>query len=358
VNLRLAAEIASQAAAGPALPDLATASDAGPAWPPGTPGGGVPGQLPAQTPGADLQALVANPAAGGSLAVSHGSDRLGLPEDWFESSAPAKVTSGVEVTEPAEAAPSAVPSRPILADDMILALQKDFITPSAAFAKFIHGDLKANPWLEQAVNTAAMEPERQSSGIDRTVMESLPAQFLMAEAAAAAVVARTAPEWPHPGWPGLNLEDQRMREIPLLIAPPAVKLQPALLRVRFKAVVVDGALTLGAVLAATLAATLNLEGLPGMKAMALGVAAAAVLFAALYQILFLTLSKATPGMKAAHLVLRTLEDEEPTRAQRCGRLGALLLSLLPAGLGVLWAFFDRDRLSLHDWLSGTYLRKY
>jgi hypothetical protein len=32
------------------------------------------------------------------------------------------------------------------------------------------------------------------------------------------------------------------------------------------------------------------------------------------------------------------------------------MALLPAGLGVLWALFDQDHLSLHDRLSGTYLK--
>jgi uncharacterized RDD family membrane protein YckC len=38
-------------------------------------------------------------------------------------------------------------------------------------------------------------------------------------------------------------------------------------------------------------------------------------------------------------------------------MGALLLSLLPLGLGVAWALFDDDRLSWHDRLSKTYLRR-
>jgi uncharacterized RDD family membrane protein YckC len=37
---------------------------------------------------------------------------------------------------------------------------------------------------------------------------------------------------------------------------------------------------------------------------------------------------------------------------------ALILSLLPVGLGVAWAIFDEDHLTWHDRLSGTYLRRY
>jgi len=44
------------------------------------------------------------------------------------------------------------------------------------------------------------------------------------------------------------------------------------------------------------------------------------------------------------------------RAQLRRRLGALLLSLIPVGLGIVWSLFDDDRLCWHDRLSKTYLR--
>jgi hypothetical protein len=62
-------------------------------------------------------------------------------------------------------------------------------------------------------------------------------------------------------------------------------------------------------------------------------------------------------MKYARIGLCTFDDQSPTRAQRCGRLGALLLSVLPLGLGAAWAIFDEDHLSWHDRLSRTYQRK-
>ena len=36
----------------------------------------------------------------------------------------------------------------------------------------------------------------------------------------------------------------------------------------------------------------------------------------------------------------------------------MLLSVLPAGLGLAWALFDENHLCWHDRLSQTYLRKY
>jgi len=40
------------------------------------------------------------------------------------------------------------------------------------------------------------------------------------------------------------------------------------------------------------------------------------------------------------------------------RIPALLLSVAPAGLGLLWAVFDGDNLGWHDRLTKTYQRKY
>ena len=62
-------------------------------------------------------------------------------------------------------------------------------------------------------------------------------------------------------------------------------------------------------------------------------------------------------MKYARISLCTFDDETPTRAQMRNRLGALLLSALPVGLGLAWAIFDEDHLSWHDRLSRTYQRR-
>ena len=97
--------------------------------------------------------------------------------------------------------------------------------------------------------------------------------------------------------------------------------------------------------------------LPSLHEIELGAAAALAVMGVLYHVLFFTLAEATPGMKYAGLALCTFDGEKTTRVQRCGRLGALLLSLLPVGLGVAWAIFDEEHLSWHDRLSRTYLRK-
>ena len=85
----------------------------------------------------------------------------------------------------------------------------------------------------------------------------------------------------------------------------------------------------------------------------LGVAVAGLL----YNALFLSLGVSTLGMRYAGIALSTFDDEVPTRMQLRRRLGAMVLSLAPVGLGLVWSVFDEDHLSWHDRISQTYLRK-
>jgi len=322
-----------------------TGSDAGP--------GGVPTQVPgagrygaaeplsAQVGQTELPTLAAGPMAARALS---GRGSLGMPpEDWFESSVPAEGTSGAGRIEPAAPAQTTQPTQP---------------------AQATQASAKVSAWSDGGLDPGATAPTRQlnSYEVDSRTLRVQPwtadaVSGAVTGAVAETVAAKAALDWRRPDWQGAKVDDQLARSTPLLIGQVPVEPQPAPIRVRFAAVLVDGMLTLGAVLAATLAVTLNLRELPGIKEMALGAAAVLVVLGILYQLLFLTLGEATPGMKCAHVALRTFENEKTTRAQRFGRLGALLLALLPAGLGVLWALFDRDHLSMHDRLSGTYLRK-
>ncbi len=97
--------------------------------------------------------------------------------------------------------------------------------------------------------------------------------------------------------------------------------------------------------------------LPGPRMWNWAPRSALLAIGAAYQAFFFTLARATPGMKYAGIGLCTLDGLTPSRAQRCRRLMALLLSVLPLGLGLVWALFDDDHLTWHDRLSRTYLRK-
>jgi len=349
MNLRLAtlsaADNALLGASGAAVPGLDAASGSGPAQVSGAGLGGGPDQLSAQGGQPNVAALSAAATAAGGLSGKGG---LALPpEDWFESSTPkveAPSSARIEPAAPAQ------PPQPIQA-----------VQAAAASAK-------VSAWLEAGLNSGSAAPARQFNGHEvnsrdlrvqtwATDTVSAAVTGTAAETLAGAVATKAALDWRRPDWQGVNGGDELARQIPLLVGQVPIAPQPAPMHLRLGAVLVDGGLTLGAVVAATLAVTLNLKEMPGIKEMAVGAAAVLVALGILYQLLFLTLGEATPGMKCAHVSLRTFDDERTTRGQRFGRLGALLLALLPAGLGVLWAVFDRDHLSLHDRLSGTYLRK-
>jgi uncharacterized RDD family membrane protein YckC len=163
-----------------------------------------------------------------------------------------------------------------------------------------------------------------------------------------------------PAWANIPLEAQPMDEseperpnAPVLL--PTLRLAP--IGLRLMATLVDVALVAGALTGSALVAVATIgHPLPA------GIARFSALFGFLlvglfYQAIFLILVDATPGMNCAGLSLYTLDGQIPTRSQRRTRLGALLLSVLPVGLGAAWSLFDDDHLCWHDRLSKTYLRK-
>lgn len=95
-----------------------------------------------------------------------------------------------------------------------------------------------------------------------------------------------------------------------------------------------------------------------VKELAIPSAAALLALGLGYQLLFFTLSDATPGMRYARIGLCTFADDNPKRDAMRRRILATLLATAPLGLGLLWAFFDEDRLGWHDRISRMYQRSY
>jgi uncharacterized RDD family membrane protein YckC len=62
----------------------------------------------------------------------------------------------------------------------------------------------------------------------------------------------------------------------------------------------------------------------------------------------------TPGMRFAGLQLVDFDGRRPDREQRGMRQVAGLLSLLAAGLGLVWALVDEENLTWHDHISKTF----
>ena len=138
-------------------------------------------------------------------------------------------------------------------------------------------------------------------------------------------------------------------ELPLQVAP---------LGDRMMAGIVDASLVMAAFLLFVLVFVACTAHPPAGKAALAGAGIALVGLGVLYQWLFFAYSDATPGMRYAKIALCTFEDDNPTRKSLRSRVGALMLSALPLGLGFLWSFFDEDHLGWHDRMTRTYQRSY
>ena len=205
------------------------------------------------------------------------------------------------------------------------------------------------------------ESPQPAAGMQLSIFEVDPVS-LPAEPAVEAAP-ETAPAWTAPARQEMEPEMRPRQQayenltVPAPQAASGVPLEPASAMRQLLAIVTDGALIAGSLLAAAVMAASRARALPGPRATEMGMAAAFLVAAALYQTLFLALGRATPGMKYAHIRLTTFEGRIPARAERYRRLAALPVSVLPAGLGFAWSLFDDDRMSWHDRLSRTYLCK-
>ncbi len=238
----------------------------------------------------------------------------------------------------------------------------------------IHANLIQFP--RELVATRKVRPRRAEGpyaamaeqGNQLSIFEVDPGAFTLEAAQTSVLEEAAAPTWTGPEWSGIKLDAQperirqRISEAEILedlpervFLAPDVELAP--LSRRAMAAVVNGSLIVGAYLAAAIVAASNVKVLPGLKELEVGSAIGVIVAGALYMTLFYVLANGTPGMRYAGLSLCTFDGQSPTRTQRCARLVALLLSLLPAGLGVLWSIFDEDNLGWHDRLSGTYIRR-
>lgn len=137
-----------------------------------------------------------------------------------------------------------------------------------------------------------------------------------------------------------------------------VPLQTASLEDRLMAGIVDAAFVVGGFLVFVLVFVACTAHPPAGKPAAIGAGIALFAFSLIYQILFFSFGQDTPGMRYAKVALCTFSDDNPTRKAMQRRIVALLLAASPLGIGLLWAFFDDDRLGWHDRISRTYQRSY
>ena len=203
--------------------------------------------------------------------------------------------------------------------------------------------------------TEASPDDTQSQQL--SIFEVDPAS-VSTEPMAATTAPAAEPKWIGSSWQQIELDEQP-QPLPDYYAIPAEdapKLYQAPFGRRMMATLVDTALILALVCGIAFLAASKLDQLPGKHTSEFCAIIAIFGIAALYEWFFLTFAKVTPGMRYAQLSLCTFDEEMPTREQIKGRMKAMLISVLPMGLGMLWSIFDEDQMSWHDRLSKTYLR--
>lgn len=84
----------------------------------------------------------------------------------------------------------------------------------------------------------------------------------------------------------------------------------------------------------------------------------AAVFTLVYKLLWCLADGDTAGMRWAHLKLVNFDGQRPDREQRVYRMASGILSLLAAGLGVIWALVDEESLTWHDHISKTFPTPY
>lgn len=200
-----------------------------------------------------------------------------------------------------------------------------------------------------------------ADSVQLSIFEVDPAAVSVEPEVQSPVATDPADAWNIPDWSAMRLAPEPEREYELLEEPevrpahaPGIEL--ASMSRRVLATVVDATLVAGACLVAAALAVNNSNGVPALRNVEIGTLAALLIAAAAYKVLFFTLARATPGMKYARIALCTFEGGIPTRTQRYARLAALLLSVVPVGLGFVWAIFDDQHLTWHDRITRTYLR--
>jgi uncharacterized RDD family membrane protein YckC len=193
-----------------------------------------------------------------------------------------------------------------------------------------------------------------------SIFEVDPSTISTEPEAEAAVQEASAASWSGPEWSNIELDSQPLEyaEAPSETPLKAPAVQQAPFELRLLAALVDAALVAGVFWALVWAIAGHISHPVAMKTAEIGAVATLILLGAAYQALFILLAGFTPGMKYAHIALCTFDDENPTQAQLRFRLWSQLVSLLPVGLGVVWAVFDDEGLSWHDRLSRTYQRRY
>ncbi len=210
---------------------------------------------------------------------------------------------------------------------------------------------RIRPRLAEVQANGSPETDRQLS-----IFEVVPGTILNAPSVDPTIDSGN-PDWVGAEWSGMELEASPNEEENRLAATDRKRPDLAPWGLRLLAAVVDGSLVLGVFFALAMWSLSKMAHAPEVRTAEVMAFAGIALTGFLFYSLFFTLARSTPGMSYAGIALSTFDDDQPTRAQLRRRLGAMVLSILPVGLGIVWSVFDEDHLSWHDRISATYLRK-
>jgi uncharacterized RDD family membrane protein YckC len=83
-------------------------------------------------------------------------------------------------------------------------------------------------------------------------------------------------------------------------------------------------------------------------------AGAVALISLFYRLLFCIAETDTLGMHWSGLRLLNFDGRLPSRKERIHRIAGSLVSIIALGIGFVWAIFDEERLSWHDYISKTF----
>ena len=198
------------------------------------------------------------------------------------------------------------------------------------------------------------------------------AQLRIFEVEAAQISTAPAAESAAPEWSSILLAAHPVSavvEVPEAPFQPVLSPQTARYSLRLMAAIVDGCIITAALLAFAAVFAFTVGKLSGpvnastgthitLQTAAITAAVTFTVFTLLYQLLFFTLSEATPGMRYARIALCTFADDNPTRTAMRRRIFATILAACPLGIGFLWAWLDEDGLGWHDRISRMYQRSY
>ena len=263
-----------------------------------------------------------------------------------------RITEAVEENDISDEEEPLAPIQPLPAK--LLEFPRELVAARKARPRLVEGPLREEYDREASASQLRIFEVEQETISTAPAIESLQAEW-------SPIRLDPSPAYPVHDWISRQAEAPAPAQKKDHAAPAhglELPLQTASLEDRLMAGLVDAALIAGGFLVFVLVFVACTVHPPSGKAAELGAGVALCAFAALYLLLFFNFGTDTPGMRYAKIALCTFDDENPNRNAMRRRLAAMLLSVVPFGLGILWAFFDDDRLGWHDRISRTYQRSY